>query len=164
MTLGNEVGNAETFVSREVETLQLLSISSQKFLPNRHKKMSLSISNSGPAAIKEYIHLYCIHCKKILIPNILEAQQDALGEDVTLLNLTGTWDILKIPEDKTYLPGCFLPPWNSSLFARPNARRFILNPKEHVNVCHPRSKKVTIAIKIAIKTSKHHILRNPIIF
>ena len=67
-----------------------------------HKKMSLSISNSGPAAIKKYIHLYCKHCKKILIPKILEAQQDALGEDATLLNLIGMWVILKMPEDKIY--------------------------------------------------------------
>ena len=41
-----------------------------------HKEKSLSISNSGPEA-KEYTHLYCRDCKKVLIPKILEAPWDA---------------------------------------------------------------------------------------
>ena len=103
---------------------------------------SLSISNSGPEAMKEYVHLYCTHCKKVFIPKILEAQRDALGENSTLLNLINQWHILIIPEDKIDLAGCFLP-WNSSHFAGPNASRFIHNPKEHVDLCHPGTKNVT---------------------
>ena len=104
--------------------------------------MDLSISNSGPQDIKEHVHLYCTHCRSILLPNILEAHRDALGEDPTLVNLINQWDILKTPEDKNDLVGCFLP-WNYSHFAGPNARRFIHNPKQHVDVCHPGTNKVT---------------------
>ena len=105
-----------------------------------HKTMSISICNSGPQDIKEYVHLYCTHCKSALLPKILESHRDALGENPTIVNLVNQWDILKLPEDKIDLVGCFLP-WNSSHFAGPNARRFLHNPKEHVDVCHPATNK-----------------------
>ena len=47
-----------------------------------------------------------------------------------------------LPEDKIDLVGCFLP-WNSSHFAGLNARRFMNNPKDNVDVCHPATNKVT---------------------
>lgn len=53
-------------------------------------------------------------------------------------------------------------------FAGQNARRFIHNPNEHVDVCHSGNKKVTtkkrLSDKFSSKTSKSHVLRNAIIF
>ena len=106
-----------------------------------HKIMSISICNSGPQDIKEYVHIYCTHCKSVL-SKILESHRYALGENPTIVNLVNQWDMLKLLEDKIDLVGCFLP-WNSAHFARPNARRFIHNPKEHVDMCHPATNKVT---------------------
>ena len=107
-----------------------------------HKTMSISICNSGLQDIKEYVHLYYTHCKSVLLPKILESHCDTLGENPTIVNLVNQWHILKLPEDKIDLVGCSLP-WNSSHFAGSNARRFIHNPKEHVDVCHPAPNKVT---------------------
>ena len=116
-----------------------------------HKEKSLSISNSGLES-KEYTHLYCTDCEKVLIPKILEAPWDIWGGDATLLSLINQWDILKIPEDKINFVGCFLP-WNSSHFAGPSATRFIHNPKEHVDVSHPGNKKVTTKKKQSLMTA-----------
>ena len=75
-----------------------------------------------------------------------------MGEDATLLNLVNQWAILKIPEDKIEFAGCFLT-WNFSHFARPNARRFIHNLKEYVDMCSSGTKKITKNRKCLISLS-----------
>ena len=75
-----------------------------------------------------------------------------MGEDATLLNLVNQWAILKIPQDKIEFAGCFLT-WNFSHFARPNARRFIHNLKEHVDMCSSGTKKITKSRKCLISLS-----------
>ena len=62
-----------------------------------HTTISISICNSGLQDIKEYVHLYCTHCKSVLLPKILESHRDVLGENPTIINLVNQWDILKLP-------------------------------------------------------------------
>ena len=84
-----------------------------------------------------------------------------------------TWSISRISwkyKKKTLillvaLLSCFL---NYLHFAGQNARRFIHNPNEHVDMCHSGNKKVTtkkrLSDKFSSKTSKSRVLRNAIIF
>lgn len=84
----------------------------------------VTISNEGALKAEKYHHLYCHHCKQVLLPKLLEEYADGLGGSKSLVGLVNNWDALKIPAKYLDYIGCFLP-WSGDINAGPNARRFI---------------------------------------
>ena len=96
------------------------------------KDWAITINNTGAQEPTDY-HLYCTHCKKVLLPKVFEESKDGANPDV--VSLVSNSDTMKIPAKYMDYVGCFLP-WNKAHHAGLNSRRFINEPNEHAKTTH----------------------------
>ena len=45
------------------------------------------INNTGAQEPTDYYHLYCIHCKKVLLPKVFEEFKEGLGANLDVVFL-----------------------------------------------------------------------------
>ena len=57
----------------------------------------VSVANEGAMKAEKYHHLYCSHCKHVLVPKLIEEYRDGLGDATSIVGLINNWDALKIP-------------------------------------------------------------------
>ena len=69
---------------------------------------TLSVSNNGAMDGQSYYHLYCQHCKEVLIPKVLE-EVKARSSVKTIDELIANWDVLKLKDAYLDYIGTFLP-------------------------------------------------------
>ena len=108
-------------------------------------KVKLTVTNTGPAAAREYYHVFCRTCESDpeLLPALLRKHRDTLGPKANLFSLINNFDSLKISEDKIDFIGCFLP-YDPVVVAGPSPRRFLHECAEHVKASHIWTKEVSI--------------------
>ena len=90
------------------------------------------------------IRLSCQICESDLelLKAMLQKHQDVVGLNPNVFSLIQNFDSLKINTDKIDFVGCFLP-WNADVEAGPNARHFLREPSEHIDICHLYTKEVS---------------------
>lgn len=96
---------------------------------------TVTIKNTGPQEPMSYYHLFCHHCKTVLLPKLFEKYKEGLGPNPDVVTVASNWDALKIADKYLDYVGCFLP-WNKTHHAGPNARRYIRDPKDHPKSTH----------------------------
>ena len=99
------------------------------------KDRAITINNTGAEEPTTYYHLYCTHCKNVLLPKVFEEFKKGLGANSDVNSLVSNWYALKIPAKCMDYVGCFLP-WNKAHHAGPNSRRFTREPNEHPKTTH----------------------------
>ena len=112
--------------------------------PYNKDLMTISVTNTGPHAAREYYRLSCRtrESDPELLKAMLQKHQDVLGPNPNVFTLIRNFDSLKINTDKIDFVGCFLP-WDADVEAGPHARRFLREPSEHIDICHLYTKKVS---------------------
>ena len=108
-------------------------------------KVKLSVANTGPAAPRQYYHVFCRTCETDpeLMPALLRKHADTLGPKPNVFSLANNYDSLKISEDHLDFIGCFLP-YDPEVLAGPNHRRFLRECAEHVTAAHIWTKEVSV--------------------
>ena len=64
------------------------------------KDWAITINNAGAQEPTDYYHLYCTHCKKVLLPKVSEEFKEGLGAVQSRCSFLGL---------KLDYVGCFLP-------------------------------------------------------
>ena len=105
--------------------------------PYNKDLMTISVTNTGPHAAREYYRLSCQTCESDpeLLKAILQKHQDVLRPNPNIFTLIWNFDSLKVNTDKIDFVGCFLL-WHTDVEAGPNARSFLKEPSEHIDICH----------------------------
>ena len=86
--------------------------------------------------VEKYHPIYCVHCQKNLVPDLLEQKFQFIFEEHNITTLINKWDDLNLLATLLDLIGCILPK-KESIRASPNGRKFLEWPTEHVNSTHP---------------------------
>ena len=79
--------------------------------PYNKDLMTISITNTGPQAAREYCRLSCRTCESDpeLLKAMFQKHQDVLGPNPNVFTLIRNFDTFKINTDKIDFVGCFLP-------------------------------------------------------
>ena len=117
----------------------------------KSSNLLVKVKHIGPQAAQQYTRLYCEHCQTVLIPPILKTHEKVLGGAPTNANLIAMWEDLKMKPTMLDYAGSFLP-LKDDIIAGPNARRFIVRPRDHPWYTHrytveevPKKENATIA-------------------
>ena len=105
---------------------------------------TVTVTDSGPQAMKEFWRFYCNTCDKN--PNIVTAffkqHQEDLGVNAKVNDLINNFDVITIPTEKSVYAGCLLP-WEPNCEAGPNSHCFIREMSKNANNMHLYMKEVS---------------------
>lgn len=91
--------------------------------------------NSGYQNEEPFVRIFCTHCEKLFLPRMLNNQK--FGNCKTLEELLLKWDDVGVPAKLFCVIGCFLCTTDPKIFAGPNKKHFLKEPKEHIKMYHP---------------------------
>ena len=112
--------------------------------PYHKDLMTLSITNTGLHAAHEYYRFSFRTCESDpeLLNAMLQKHQNVLGPNPYAFTLIQNFDSLKINTDKIDFVSYFLP-WDADVEAGPNARHFLRETPEHIDISHLYTKEVS---------------------
>ena len=74
--------------------------------------------------VEKYHPIYCVHCQKNRVPDLLEQKFQFIFEEHNITTLINKWDDLNLLATLLDLIGCILPK-KESIRASPNGRKFL---------------------------------------